>query len=802
MPPKSAPSPKAKPTATEERKREREWGEKLRSPTAGPAATPDMSQWKDIFPAPTGDIDIWKWDQPQGRCALEWWYHNAHLTSKKNGQRFSLFSSFFAQADLTTLTDEEYAAGKNYEYFHACTWALSDVDSKVYHADCLLDHRTTDRLVAKLDPKITGVKTKAVETALLEMVKKGRVPLPDRQMKNKAKVSGSAEKKTLEVNLDNECIVRARKPTAAEAASAGVGAPDIVYELELNNTVKNISAKLKFVPQRQIVRHGSHGVVNEMFYYYIPRMAVSGSLNIRGDVHEVEGSGWYDREFGGSRDATGADALDAWSWFSCQLSDDSELSLFVIVDQNKQTEKEKIAVYTNKAGERIAVSDVNVTYSNMWTSLTTYMEYPQQWKISCPKLELDLYVNCAYEPQEFVTLIVTGGGFYEGRVNINGSHKGRAISGTGFIERKNHVAYRDTAGLLAHIGRYVKKTLTAMYPLTATQEWINENVLGRHATKEGSDATRVCDVVFKPVRHLIDRGGKSWRSLILVSSVNALSADYFDCRNYIAISELLHVGSLIIDDIQDESTVRRGGKTVHLEYGTATAINSGTMCYFMAPLLAGVRTLSPPKQLGVYDLYFDALRAGHAGQGLDIAGLDSYMPYVIESGDVTKVIAALQAIHIYKTGGAAGTLCRIACVICDATDEQAWALENFGTQIGLAFQIVDDALNLRGFEGDLKEVGEDIKDGKVTYPVIKAMSRLERCDREYIWTILQEHTSDQGKIHSVIAKLNSVAAIDDCLVEARNLCEDAWVHVDKCLPDTLSKLMMRTFCTYLTERTF
>merc|ERR1719456_883453 len=222
----------------------------------------------------------------------------------------------------------------------------------------------------------------------------------------------------------------------------------------------------------------------------------------------------------------------------------------------------------------------------------------------------------------------------------------------------------------------------------------------------------------------------------------------------------------------------------------------------MAPVLAGFDELAPDQQLDMYNLYFDCLRADHAGQGLDIAGLDGFMPDVVETGDTTKVLNALRVIHIYKTGGAAGTLCRMACVITRANEKAAYALENFGTQIGLAFQIVDDALNLRGFEGDLKEIGEDIRDGKVTYPIIKAMARLDKSDRIYVWTILQEHTSDEGKISSVISMLNSVGAIDDCLAEARNYVEDAWALVDEALPDTLPKIMMRTFCTYLTERTF
>jgi len=77
---------------------------------------------------------------------------------------------------------------------------------------------------------------------------------------------------------------------------------------------------------------------------------------------------------------------------------------------------------------------------------------------------------------------------------------------------------------MRNVGRFVKKTLTQMYPLEATQEWVNRYVLGRHCTGS-ANSQQVCESLFKPVRTLIDRGGKSWRSLILVSAVNALSRE-------------------------------------------------------------------------------------------------------------------------------------------------------------------------------------------------------------------------------------------------------------------------------------
>lgn len=768
-------------------KREREY--------TSPPVDPNRG-WHHYFPSPTGDFNLEVTDLPCQFAPLEWWYYNCHLTSKKNGQRFSCFASFFRQADMNSRTKEEAKAQKPFKnFYHACTWAVVDVDNEKYHADNLLDPRAPENLVKRLDPAITGRKCVHAEGALLELAKKGRLPRPDRTMK-KVAVQGT---KRLSLNLDNECCVDAINPAKDSQPTT---APKVAYKVKLNNPDRNVSAELLYTPQMLPVRHGSCGVVNEMFYYYIPRCTVSGSITVNGEVHEVEGSGWYDREYGGSEDDLGQNALDAWTWFSVQLSDDSEFTLFNVVDQHTHHEKEKVAVWTKRDGTRVSCTDFTLTYSNMWTSLNTYVEYPMLWKLVAPSLNLELHLGAAFPHQEFMTILVTGGGFYEGRVTAQGVRDGKAVTGVGFLERKNHTTYSDTTGLLKNVGRYVRKILAEMYPLDSTQEWVDKNVLGRHCTHTGTDPKLVCKTLFKPVRALIDRGGKSWRSLVLVSSINALAKDYFDCSRYIAIAELLHVGSLIIDDIQDESSLRRGGKSVHLEYGIPTAINAGTATYFMAPYCAKLFDLPPEKNKKIMELYFDVLRAGHAGQGLDIAGLEHLMPECVETGKVTNITNALEAIHTYKTGGAAGTLCAMACVLCDANPAQSVALEDFGRALGLAFQIVDDALNLKGFEGELKEVGEDIRDGKITYPIIKGMSRLAKFDREYIYSILQEKTSDTGKISSVIAMLNKVGAIDDCLTEARNIVEESWQRLDPTLEDCLPKVMMRTFCNHLTERTF
>jgi len=735
---------------------------------------------------PTGPkVDLMKYDLPQPESALEWWYFNSHVRVKATGQPLSCFASFFRQVQPKQLVEP----GKERGVFDAVMWAISDAQNKVYDADSLLEGDAPNIVYKRLRETAKHVKLNHLEMALMEVVEKGEIIAPDRLMQKKQIAMDK-----LSINLNDECIVTKL-------------ANNKDYDVKLFCPGRGMKAHLVYKPRKEAILHGTNGIVNDMFYYYISRMEVTGTVWLASAPTvplEVEGEGWYDREFGGERETGGErsrDALDAWTWISAQLSNGSEISIFVVEEKATKEVIEHIAVYCDKDGKRTAMdSGWTLTSMDPWASMITYTDYPQRFLLDCPAIDLKIEISTEFAAQEFITLVVGGGGFWEGRVVIKGTQRGQAVTGVGFLEKKNHKDYDDTKGLLTQVGKVVHRNLARLYPLEAPKEWIDKNVLGRNALAQVNPKD-VCDVLFKPSRAIIDRSGKSWRSLILVSVINAISIHrYVDTCNYIAIGELLHVGSLIIDDIQDDSTIRRGGPCAHLEFGVAHAINSATACYFMAPILAGLDDLPPHKQLPLYRLYFDSLRAGHAGQGLDILGLNSYMPEAIATGDATKVESALRAIHVYKTGGPAGALCRMACIIVDATEEQALAVDNFGTKVGLAFQIVDDALNVQGFEGNLKELGEDIRDGKITYPVVRAIPRLSSEKRNRLWDILKQKTSDVAIIKEAVELMDSVNAIEDCLQEAKDLVEEAWKQVDKVLPNSLPKLMMRAFTFYLTER--
>jgi geranylgeranyl pyrophosphate synthase len=279
-----------------------------------------------------------------------------------------------------------------------------------------------------------------------------------------------------------------------------------------------------------------------------------------------------------------------------------------------------------------------------------------------------------------------------------------------------------------------------------------------------------------------------------------VGGDSRDFVQWIAVPELMHVGSLIADDVQDKSTVRRGGPTAHLIYGEAQAINSGTAGYFIGTGHLKHNKLSASAQRSLYELYFDVLRAGHAGQALDLDGFTAVVAETVKTGEPSLIESRVLAVHRLKTGVPAGCLARMGAIAGGGSDEQVAGLGVFFENLGLAFQIVDDVLNLRGFQHNLKTRAEDVTQGKITLPVAKALGRLERTEREWLASTLASQPEDMETVSRVVELLEKCGAVEDCSRIARSMIDDAWSRVSVLLEDSLAKVMLRAFGWYVLER--
>jgi geranylgeranyl pyrophosphate synthase len=134
------------------------------------------------------------------------------------------------------------------------------------------------------------------------------------------------------------------------------------------------------------------------------------------------------------------------------------------------------------------------------------------------------------------------------------------------------------------------------------------------------------------------------------------------------------------------------------------------------------------------------------------------------------------------------------------THAQVDGLGVFFEELGLAFQIIDDVLNLRGFKGDLKAKAEDVMQGKITLPVAKALSRLEKHDRRWLVDTLAQKPEDPCVVQAVVAKMEACGAVQACADDARQLVEGGWRRLEPLVHDSLAKMMLRAFGWYVLER--
>jgi octaprenyl-diphosphate synthase len=219
----------------------------------------------------------------------------------------------------------------------------------------------------------------------------------------------------------------------------------------------------------------------------------------------------------------------------------------------------------------------------------------------------------------------------------------------------------------------------------------------------------------EPAEDLLARGGKRWRPVLLCLSCELLGGTG-EALELTPLVEFPHSGSLILDDLEDNSDIRRGKPAAHILYGADTAINSGCFLYFLPLSLLEESGLSGDLRLRLYRYYGQALRSLHLGQSLDIAWH--------RDRDFIPAPGEYFFMGRHKTGALARLAGLAGAAAAGAAEEEGERLGRLWEDFGLAFQILDDVTNLRqGNPG--KNRGDDIVEGKKSLPLIYACRSLE-----------------------------------------------------------------------------
>jgi len=207
--------------------------------------------------------------------------------------------------------------------------------------------------------------------------------------------------------------------------------------------------------------------------------------------------------------------------------------------------------------------------------------------------------------------------------------------------------------------------------------------------------------IAEPIWGMLDRGGKRWRPALFLLICEALGKNPDAYLDFAIIPEVIHNGTLIIDDIEDASELRRGKPCTYKVFGLDIAINAGNAMYYL-PLLPMVEKraeISPETLRNVYEVYVQEMISLSLGQAMDIAWHRG-----IANADELGEEDYLQ-MCTHKTGTLARMAAKLATILCGADKELVEKLGHFAESIGVAFQMQDDVLDLTGEEFAEKKGG-------------------------------------------------------------------------------------------------
>jgi geranylgeranyl diphosphate synthase type II len=239
------------------------------------------------------------------------------------------------------------------------------------------------------------------------------------------------------------------------------------------------------------------------------------------------------------------------------------------------------------------------------------------------------------------------------------------------------------------------------------------------------------------MRYSIVAGGKRLRPILCLASADAVGGERSAAMPAACALEFIHTYSLIHDDLpaMDNDTLRRGKPTLHVVAGEGMAILAGDGLLTEAFALLARQAEGDDPAMAVRKLRVIAIVAAGAGpagmvggQAIDLgcvtAGRDGALPAALDAN-------GLREMHARKTGALIRAAATAGAVMGRATDEQVAAIDRAASEFGLAFQIVDDVLDIEGASSELgKTAGKDVAAGKPTYPALYGIERSRKMARE------------------------------------------------------------------------
>ena len=295
------------------------------------------------------------------------------------------------------------------------------------------------------------------------------------------------------------------------------------------------------------------------------------------------------------------------------------------------------------------------------------------------------------------------------------------------------------------------------------------------------------ELVPEIARYLIDAGGKRLRPMLTIASSLMFGRTNGSEVNFAAAVEFLHNATLLHDDVVDESSMRRGRAAARMKWGNQASVLVGDFLLGQAFMMM-VETGNIPA-LEVISKAATVIAEG------EVLQLSKTRDLGATAEDYNEVIRAKTAM-LFEAATEVGAMAGGA----DAAGRRA--LRDYGRELGYAFQLVDDVLDYRGEAGTLgKNTGDDLREGKMTLPIITALAVASPAEREAILAGLGNNSAGPSELAAVIAVLDHHGTLDRTVEQANAHARRAREAL-KPLPASEMKLLLGDVAEFTVMRAY
>ena len=284
--------------------------------------------------------------------------------------------------------------------------------------------------------------------------------------------------------------------------------------------------------------------------------------------------------------------------------------------------------------------------------------------------------------------------------------------------------------------------------------------------------------------YIIASGGKRIRPLLLLLCARATNYGGTDHHAMAVVIELIHTATLLHDDVVDESTTRRNQDTANELWGNAASVLVGDFLYSRA-----FEILVEPNSMSIMRILSKATNQIAEGEVLQLLNIRN------ANVSQTKYFNVIEQ----KTARLFEAACKIGALLSDSSEKTINSLGDFGLHLGIAFQIIDDALDYESNSTTMgKEVGDDLSEGKITLPMIYALEKTSGSENKILRDAIK--TADASNIDKIINILCSVNAFEFTRKIAENESQKALKSL-KNIPDSEYRSALKLLCELSLNRT-